>query len=274
MNVYALWQQSSDQGSAIVFARQAHIGQPFSPPTVVTDKPADDKSYNGFSSMALGPKGQIYVAWLDGRQPVEPAGTFGVYFAASFDNGATFSKNLRIAAAACPCCRPWIQVADDGTIYVAWRKVFDGDIRDIVVASSADSGKSFSEPVKVAADNWVLHACPDSGPSLQVKNGLLSIACTRRGAARPASAMWNRAMAGRVFPLRSWHRKTSSIRTTRYCSIPAMGAFCFSKGARMMATSPCRSSRCVLLALQSLRACSYRVLSMLPTHQLWGCRVA
>jgi len=182
MNVYALWQQSTPQsGTEVVVARQGRMGEDFSAPVRVLDKKPDGHSFNGFSSMALGPKGELYVVWLDGRDQAPPQGTFSLYLARSTDQGKTFGKNIRIATAACPCCRPSIAVGDDGNVYVAWRKVFDGDIRDIVVASSRDNGNSFSEPVKAADDGWVLHACPDSGPSLSVRNGKVAIAWFSEG---------------------------------------------------------------------------------------------
>ena len=185
MSVYALWQQSRPEGGTdVVLAKQARMGAPFASPVRVTDKGPQDRSFNGFSSMALGPKGEIYVVWLDGRDQAPPQGTFSLYIAKSTDQGATFSKNVRIATAACPCCRPSVAVDDDGVVYVAWRKVFDGDIRDIVVASSQDGGATFSEPVKAADDHWVLHACPDSGPTLQAKNGRISIAWFSEGSGR------------------------------------------------------------------------------------------
>lgn len=53
-----------------------------------------------------------------------------------------------------------------GTLYVAWRKVFLGNVRDVVVAVSQDKGQTFSPPVRVAADNWVLDGCPHVGSAL------------------------------------------------------------------------------------------------------------
>lgn len=182
MNVYSLWQQPrAGGGSDIVLARQSHMGAPFSSPVRVLDKPKADTSFNGFSSMALGPRGEIYVAWLDGRNALSPPGTFSLYVASSSDKGQTFSRNVLVASGTCPCCRPAIAVDDDGTLFVAWRKVFDGDIRDIVVASSKDGGQSFSAPVKAADDQWLLHACPESGPVMDVHNGKISVAWFSEG---------------------------------------------------------------------------------------------
>jgi hypothetical protein len=58
--------------------------------------------------------------------------------------------------------------APDGTLYLAWRRVFPGNVRDIVVARSTDHGASWQEPVRAHADDWVFDGCPHAGPSLQV----------------------------------------------------------------------------------------------------------
>jgi hypothetical protein len=182
MNVYSVWQQPRARGgSDIVFAKQSQMGAPFSTPVRILDKAATDTSFNGFSSMALGPRGEIYVVWLDGRNTASPPGTFSLYIASAKDKGQTFSPNMLVATSTCPCCRPAVAVDDDGTVYVAWRKVFDGDIRDIVVAASKDGGQTFSAPVKAADDRWLLHACPESGPVMDVHNGKLSVAWFSEG---------------------------------------------------------------------------------------------
>jgi hypothetical protein len=69
---------------------------------------------------------------------------------------------------ACPCCRTALGTSSDGTLYLAWRKVFPGNVRDVVVARSGDRGATWSEPVRVHADDWVFDGCPHAGPSLQV----------------------------------------------------------------------------------------------------------
>jgi hypothetical protein len=49
---------------------------------------------------------------------------------------------------------------------VAWRKTFEGNVRDIVVAHSTDGGQTFSPPTVVSRDGWVFDACPHRGPSI------------------------------------------------------------------------------------------------------------
>lgn len=182
--VYTLWQQSKAQGSPqLMFARGSGMGHSFDKPIEIAAK--STPSFTGFSSMKVAPNGDIYAVWLDGRdQPAVP-GTFGVYLAKSTDKGATFAPAARIALGACPCCRPTLGFGDKGEVYVAWRKVFSGDVRDIVVATSTDGGKLFSEPVKAGDDGWVLHACPDSGPSMTTAYGKLYVAWYSEGHNQP-----------------------------------------------------------------------------------------
>lgn len=165
-DVYAGWFQDAAENTQYMVARSTSFGQSFDKPVNVLDRDRKSGSYAGFPAIAASHKGEVYVAWLDERDSPQPPGTSWVYFSRSTDGGATFSRNTRIASAACPCCRPQLAVGTDGEVYLAWRQVFNGDIRDIVMARSLDGGKTFSEPTRVAEDNWLLHACPDTGPTV------------------------------------------------------------------------------------------------------------
>lgn len=185
-DIYAGWFESDKSGSPrFMVGRSLNFGQSFEEPANIIDKGRRSSGYAGFPTIAASQKGEVYVAWLDERDPPQPEGTSSVYFARSSDHGATFSRNMRIAGAACPCCRPQLHVGPNGEIYLAWRKVFEGDVRDIVIARSVDGGKSFSEPVRVAPDNWVLRACPDTGPALATNKGAVYVAWYSEGQSKP-----------------------------------------------------------------------------------------
>jgi hypothetical protein len=178
MYAFALWQQkNADDQTQLVEARSTGMGT--APPltTLVTDKRATDKSYSGFATLAVAPNGDVYVAWLDGRDNTSAStGTFDVYLARSTDRGATFHHNIKVATLACPCCRPSIAIAADGTVYVAYRHVYGDDERDIAVATSTDHGEHFGPPVRVANDRWKLFGCPESGPVTAVQGNKLIVA--------------------------------------------------------------------------------------------------
>lgn len=177
--IYALWQQRSDKGNQLAVARSLNFGKSFDQPVIVTGD--ESPAFHGFASLGVSPKGDVYVAWLDGRESAPGSGTFAVYVSHSTDRGTSFDLPHRVALSACPCCRPAIAFDSNGEVIIAWRKVFEGDIRDMVVSVSQDGGQTFSAESRVADDGWRLTACPDSGPSMAVKGNRLYIAWLTEG---------------------------------------------------------------------------------------------
>lgn len=177
-DVYAAWFQSVAGATQLMVKP---IGRIPGRSVNVLDADRRPKAYAGFPTLAATHAGDVYAVWLDERDKPDPEGSSSIYFSRSTDRGVTFSRNMRIAGSACPCCRPQIYVAPSGDIYLAWRQVFAGDVRDMVLAHSNDGGKTFSQPVRVAVDNWVLHACPDVGPTVGVSGGRLYVAWYSEG---------------------------------------------------------------------------------------------
>jgi hypothetical protein len=181
-DVYAGWFQNLG-GAAQLMVKPIDRNGGSAANVLDADRPSE--AYAGFPTLAATHAGNVYVAWLDERDKANAADTSAVYFSRSTDHGVTFSRNMRIAGSACGCCRPQIYVAPSGDIYLVWRQVFQGDVRDIVLAHSNDGGKAFSQPVRVAVDNWVLHACPDVGPAIGVSNNHLYVAWYSEGQQGP-----------------------------------------------------------------------------------------
>lgn len=147
--------------SALRHAHSVDGGQRWSPPVTVTDDTTVFGSHN-FHALHAAADGGIIAAWLDGR-----AGRSAAFLARSDDGGRSWGTNVRISMGeACPCCRTAIASAADGSVWVAWRTVLAGDVRDIVVARSRDGGRTFSAAQRVHADDWVFPGCPHAGPSL------------------------------------------------------------------------------------------------------------
>ncbi|HUO34722.1 MAG TPA: sialidase family protein [Candidatus Acidoferrum sp.] len=179
--IYALWQEQGTDGLLkIMSARSLTWGESFDKPVQVSDKGAH--AYRGFPSIGVAPNGDIYAVWLDERDVTNPGqDTSSVYLARSTDQGATFGQNVRVGEQTCPCCRPTLAFGANGEVFVAWRRVFAGEIRNMVVSTSRDGGSTFAEPVTVHDDGWKINGCPDSGPSLAESNGSLWIAWTTAG---------------------------------------------------------------------------------------------
>ena len=179
--IYALWEQARADGNTdLMFSRSLNFGRDFQKPIRVTDQPTP--TGNSFSYLAVAPNGHLYAVWLDARDlKLGPPGTSAVYLAKSSDRGATFGKNVRAATGACPCCRPNLAFGRNSEVFISWRKVFEGSIRDIVVAASKDGGEAFQAPVRVSVDNWKIEGCPHSGPALLQKANRLYVAWYTEG---------------------------------------------------------------------------------------------
>jgi hypothetical protein len=170
---YALWTSSGDghDHSSLRLATSTNWGRSFGKSIPVDPTGTASQS---FYTLAVGPDGAVYAAWLDGRDRGQgKPGTSALYVARSTNRGQSFEKSVRVALDVCPCCRPSIAFTDAKTLHICWRGVMDDDIRDIFVATSTDGGATFSTPVRVAEDNWRINGCPHSGPSLATLGGKL-----------------------------------------------------------------------------------------------------
>lgn len=138
-------------------------GRSFGPSILVNDD--DQVIQHTFDAMQVAPDGVLHLAWIDGREGKKEPGTF---VARSTDRGRTITKNLKVDDNTCVCCRTSIATSHDGIVYIAWRKIFDGNIRETVVSRSTDGGQTFSSPAVVGNDRWVYQACPHRPASLGV----------------------------------------------------------------------------------------------------------
>jgi len=202
-DVLVLWQNNTPvegrrfPASDLRLARSTDGGRTFEPAVTVNDDAGGLPSSHTFHDIAVAPDGTVYVSWIDSRERDrvraelgigDEAGGHGghggngghtgpdadapeipssdVRVARSTDGGRTFEPGVVVARDVCPCCRTSLAVAPDGAVLVAWRRVFDGDVRDIVVARSTDGGRTFTLPTRVHEDGWVIPGCPHAGPSL------------------------------------------------------------------------------------------------------------
>ncbi len=142
-------------------SRSTDGGKTFLPSILVNDD--DQVIGHSFDSIHIAPDGVVHVAWIDGREGKKEPGTF---VTRSPDRGRTVAKNLKVDEDTCVCCRTSLTTGPDGTLYVAWRKVLPGEVRETVVARSTDGGKTFSAPAIVGHDKWVFPGCPHRPASI------------------------------------------------------------------------------------------------------------
>jgi hypothetical protein len=199
--VYVLWQNNTTvagrrfPASDLRFARSTDGGRTFSPAVTVNSDRGGPPSSHTFHDLAVGADGTVWISWIDSRAkdaaraarprpthaapmpmghghgaPADEAGLppSEIRLARSTDGGRTFGPEMVVDTAPCPCCRTSLAVAADGSVYLAWRKEYAGDVRDVVVARLGAGEAAFGAPVRVHADGWVFPACPHAGPSLAV----------------------------------------------------------------------------------------------------------
>ncbi|PPD33415.1 MAG: sialidase [Methylomonas sp.] len=106
------------------------------------------------------PQGHFHLVWLDDR---DENGYQGVRYARSADVGKHWELAQTIDDSSCSCCwnRLWLDWA--GNVNLLYR---DMQPRDMALAQSADSGKSWQRIGSVGEFNWTFDGCPHNGGGL------------------------------------------------------------------------------------------------------------
>ncbi|MEQ1763395.1 MAG: sialidase family protein [Pyrinomonadaceae bacterium] len=207
----------SKKGTQLFVSASRDGGATFGEPVKVHSDTAP--ASHGMHSLAVAPDGRIIAAWLDERYLNAGTSQAGIdahhtallsatptpkeetepnaelYFSVSTDGGKTFGTDRRIDHDVCPCCKTSIAIGNDGTVYLGYRRVYEGSLRHIAVISSKD-WQTFTEPVHVSDDRWKIEACPVSGPALKIENGRLAVAWYSGGEARDHGMYLTHASSG------------------------------------------------------------------------------
>lgn len=170
--IVVTWPSDRTKHLGLRSARSLDGGRTFQPSTSVGDEAIAGE--RGFQSVTVGPDRIVHAAWLDGRRdPGTPhhanAGNdydpMHLMFASGTIDGR-WNVEQRLATNVCGCCKTAIATAADGSIFVAFRNIYPGSLRDISFTVSHDGGQTFAPPVRVSEDHWMLDGCPDDGPTM------------------------------------------------------------------------------------------------------------
>jgi hypothetical protein len=167
--VYVSWSSRKPVPQGGLFASDLRLsrsldgGRTFEGPLRVNEDRPISHSFEGF---AVAPDGTVLVSWIDSREGPQTAGT---YLARIVDRGSRVERTLKLdEGETCVCCRIDVATGPGDTVMVAWRKVFPGSIRDMVIGISRDGARSFRPAGLVHADRWKINACPHRGGSLAI----------------------------------------------------------------------------------------------------------
>jgi len=148
---------------SIYYTQSTNGGSSWAAPARLHSDSAKDVG-RGYFDLATLPDGEVGAIWLDGRQGREIKGS-ALYFAKT-EGHLGFGQDKAVGTGTCECCRTDLYVDAEGTLHMAYRDILNDSIRDIVHRYSTDNGATFSEARRISLDNWVIHGCPHTGPSL------------------------------------------------------------------------------------------------------------
>ena len=132
---------------------------------LVKDTAGYDQRY---FDVALRQDGEAAIIWLDNRKTVPQDGSALFFAATSGKEG--FTGEQRIMQPTCQCCRTKLFIDSKNNIHAAFRGIIQDSVRDMMHTVSVDGGKTFSTPQRISTDNWVINACPHTGPAM-TENG-------------------------------------------------------------------------------------------------------
>ncbi len=171
--IVVAWPSSREKHLGLRSARSLDGGRTFLPSTSIGDEAIVGE--RGFQSVTVGADHVARAAWLDQRRdPGTPThknvegdwDPMHLMFASSSSEGR-WRPEARLATNVCGCCKTAILSRADGSVYVAFRNIYRGDLRDISLSVSRDGGRTFAAPVRISEDHWSLDGCPDDGPTMQ-----------------------------------------------------------------------------------------------------------
>lgn len=170
--------QPTDQNKyagSLLFSQSFDNGKTWTTENFVHTDTMPDNSRSYFDIATL-PDGEVGIVWLDGRLKRGRDGSSLFFTKTNGRNGLLPDKLL--AETVCQCCRTDIHADAQGNVHVVYRDIdqaLKGQVRDFAHIISNDNGNTFSSPVKISNDNWLVDGCPHTGASLGSRNGVTQI---------------------------------------------------------------------------------------------------
>lgn len=175
--------KANQWAGSIMYSTSVDEGTTWTPPTPIHTDTSSQYS-RSFFDVATLPNGEVGVIWLDGRHGKGHMSGSTLYLSHTTDSHK-FITEREIIRGTCECCRTVLHVSDEGIVNVLFRNIFDESIRDMALLRSNDNGKTFpNEAIHVHDDNWVIDACPHTGPTMGTNNGVSSIAWVTGGSTK------------------------------------------------------------------------------------------
>jgi hypothetical protein len=193
--------------SDLMLSRSRDGGGSFEAPLRVNEDRPISHSFDGLAATA---DGTVLVAWIDGHEGRRDPAT---WVARVVEGGTRVESIRKVGDDTCVCCRVDVAAGAGDRVAIAWRRVFPGDIRDMVLATSRDGGRTFGDPALVSADHWKINACPHRGGAVGLdRRGRVYMSWYTEGTDVRPDLLFAVAPDGRGFgPPRRLHLSAASI---------------------------------------------------------------
>ncbi|MDG1753564.1 MAG: sialidase family protein [Rhodothermales bacterium] len=137
---------------------------------------------HGFVSVVPVPTGYI-ATWLDGNGYASGTNEMAMH-ARSIAWDGSLGEESAVDTRTCDCCPTTMTSLEDGTVMAFYRDRSEGEVRDIY--TSRFENKTWSEPVPVHNDGWMLQACPVNGPAAHSSDETVAVAWFTAAGGSPA----------------------------------------------------------------------------------------
>lgn len=122
------------------------LGEDTQPMRLSIDNWAIDGCPHHGPAISITGKGVQHVVWYTAGKVRS-----GQFYARSGDRGKSFSEPLKVGNADNQASHPYVLAVGD-SVFLAWKE-FTGEASELYVMQSADAGRSFSAPLRVAYSN-------------------------------------------------------------------------------------------------------------------------
>jgi hypothetical protein len=224
--VYVTWSATKAKPEGVLFASDLYLARSldgaktFEAPLRLND---DRPIAHSFEDLAVAPDGAVLVGWIDSRDGARQTAT---YVARVTQRGSRLESATRLPAGeTCVCCRVSVAAGPGDAAAVLWRKVFPGDVRDMVLSRSSDGGRTFATATTVHPDRWKITACPHRGGQVaaDARGRLYAVWYTEGRADRPDVLFAIAPDARRFGTPRRVHTATGSVPDHARLAVDATG---------------------------------------------------
>ena len=159
--VYAVFKHTPEDTNHIYIVRSFDGGANWAVPVQV-DNIADSQSR--MVTVATNVNGQAIVGFMKFDPPMFMKARYVV--TTSMDYGNSFSTDVKASGytggEVCDCCPA--QIVSSGSTTVMLYRNNMSNLRNIWAGFSTDNGNSFSNGMSIDNSNWMINACPSTGP--------------------------------------------------------------------------------------------------------------